>query len=321
MDVIEWSGPYLQEKGVPQGRLDAEHLLAGALGVRRLDLYLRFDQPLEPRDLAAYKPLLRRRAAREPLQYVLGTAPFRTLDLAVDPRVAIPRPETEHLIDALAEAASPAGPFEAALDIGTGSGAIAISLAAEGLAQTVTATDVSAEALAVARANAEACGQAAVSFRHGAGTQAAEPQTYDLILSNPPYLSEAGWVSAEPEIREWEPRLAMVGGARGLGVLRALTAGLGQLLRPGGWVGFEVGDGQADDAAAMLRATGLGETASVRRDLAGRPRYVLMRRDAGQAARREGAPRIRPSPPATPARPASSLQLRGSAVHKEPEND
>lgn len=285
MEVIEWSGPYLQEKGVAQGRLDAEHLLASVLGVRRLDLYLRFDQPLELRDLAAYKPLLRRRAAREPLQYVLGSAPFRTLDLAVDPRVAIPRPETEHMIDALADAAAPTGPFKAALDVGTGSGAIAISLLAEGLAQSVIATDASVEALDVARANAEVCGHPAVEFRQGAGTQAAAPGAFDLILSNPPYLSEAGWRRTEPEVRLWEPRAAMVGGPRGLGVLRALAAGLGEVLRPGGWAGFEVGDGQAGDVVAMLRGTGLAETVSVRDDLAGTPRYVFMRRDAGPAAR------------------------------------
>lgn len=281
MDVLEWSGPYLQDKGVPQGRLDAEHLLAGALGVRRLDLYLRFDQPLDSGDLAAYKPLLRRRAAREPLQYVLGSAPFRTLDLAVDPRVAIPRPETEHMLDALADAVAPAAPFEAALDVGTGSGAIAISLLAEGLAQSVTATDVSAGALAVARANAQACGRSAVAFRQGAGMRAATPNTFDLILSNPPYLSEAVWRSAEPEVRDWEPREAMVGGPGGLGVLRTLADGVGDVLRPGGWAGFEVGDGQAGDVVAMLRETGVAETVSVHEDLAGMPRYVFMRRDAG----------------------------------------
>ena len=151
MDVILRSGEYLTKKGVENGRLNAEHLLAHVLRVERLQLYLDFDRPLGADELDRLRPLLRMRAARQPLQYLLGTAQFRDLELAIDRRVAIPRPETEYLIDVLGQVAGRDRVFDAALDVGTGSGAIALTLAAEGLARAVVATDVSAAALDVDR--------------------------------------------------------------------------------------------------------------------------------------------------------------------------
>lgn len=289
--MIAWSGRYLDDNGVPRGRLDAEHLLASVFGIKRMELYLRLDQPTNAREREACKLLLQRRAAREPLQYVLGSAPFRMLELAVDRRVAIPRPETEQLIDHLVELAGSDVPFESALDLGTGSGAIAISLAAEGLAERVAATDASEDALAVARSNAEACGQPGIRFRRGEGTGAAAGATFDLILSNPPYLSERQWAATAPEVRDWEPRLAMVAGTDGLAVARTFAAGLGRVLRPGGWAGFEIGDGQAEEASRVLRAATAPKDGQlhVRRDLSGTPRYVF--------AQRGHAPRRRPSVP------------------------
>ncbi len=299
--MVAWSGQYLEDKGVPRGRLDAEHLLASVFGIKRLELYLRFDQPMDARERAAYKPLLLRRGAREPLQYVLGSAPFRTLELAVDRRVAIPRPETEQLVEELVEVAGWDVPFESALDLGTGSGAIAISLAAEGLAERVTATDASEGALAVARLNAAACGQPGIRFRQGDGAQAVAGATFDVVLSNPPYLTEEQWAGAAPEVRDWEPRRAMVAGADGLAVMKSFADGLRRCLMPGGWAGFEIGDGQAEAASRVLRAAVSPEDGRlhVRRDLSGRPRYVFARRDgAPRAVRRRGdVPRARPPAP------------------------
>ena len=197
MEVIRWSGTYLSEKGVENGRLNAEHLLALVLGMQRLQLYLHFDRPLAKGELAQYKPLLRRRAAREPLQYVLSSAPFRNLQLQVDRRVAIPRPETEYMIDVLMRVAGPDRVFSSALDVGTGSGAIALALAAEGLARSVTATDLSADALATARGNAVAAGLTGIRFEAGCLLEPVAARTFDLVLSNPPYLTEAEWRSAE----------------------------------------------------------------------------------------------------------------------------
>lgn len=289
--MVAWGGRYLADNGVPQGRLDAEHLLASVFGVKRMELYLRFDRPMDARERAAYKPLLLRRAAREPLQYVLGSAPFRTLELAVDRRVAIPRPETEQLVEQLVQLAGANVPFGSALDLGTGSGAIAIALAAEGLAELVTATDASADALAVARLNAAACGQAGIRFRQGDGAQAVAGATFDVVLSNPPYLTERQWAATAPEVRDWEPRRAMVAGADGLAVVKRFAAGLRRVLRPGGWAGFEIGDGQAEAASRVLRAAASPEDGRlhVRRDLSGRPRYLF--------ARRGNAPRVFPPIP------------------------
>lgn len=279
MDVIRASGEYLDGKGLEHGRLDAEHLLAHVLGMGRLHLYLHFDRPLTLAERGRLKPLLRRRAAREPLQYILGSAPFRNLTLDVDRRVAIPRPETEYLIDVLQRVAGGDRAFESALDVGTGSGAIALALAAEGLARSVTATDLSASALAAARNNAAAAGVATIDFREGCLLEPVAGRTFDLVLSNPPYLTEEEWRSAQPEVREWEPRLAMVGGADGLDVIRDLVGGVDDVLRPGGWVGLELGNSQAEAVVGMLEAVpGLGSVGA-HDDLTGRQRYVLARKN------------------------------------------
>lgn len=275
LEVVGVSGRYLEERGVESGRLNAEHLLAHVLGADRLQLYLHFDRPLTAGELSRFKPLLRRRAAREPLQYVMGAAAFRNLELAVEPGVAIPRPETEHLIDVVRDAAGQGRVFDSALDVGTGSGCIAIALADEGLARTVTATDVSEDALGVARRNAAASGRAEIDFRAGALLDPVRGMTFDLVLSNPPYLTEDEWSSAQPEVRQWEPHLAMVAGDGGLAVIRDLISGLGPVVRSGGWVGLEVGSSQADTVAGLLRERAGWTSVTTHRDLAGRPRYVV----------------------------------------------
>lgn len=278
MEIARWSGDYLLGKGVEDGRLNAEYLLACVLGIDRLQLYLDFDRPLAEAELAVYRPLLRRRAAREPLQYLLGSAPFRNLDVRVDPRVAIPRPETEFLLDVVARVAGRDRIFESALDVGTGSGAIAIALAAEELARSVTATDLSADALDVARMNARACGQTGIDFRRGSLLDPVGGLTFDLVLSNPPYLSEEEWRGTEPEVREWEPRGAMVAGQGGLALIRELVAGVDAVLRPEGWLGLEVGSAQGEIVAGFLRDSGHFRSVEVHDDLAGRQRYVSARR-------------------------------------------
>lgn len=279
LEVIGVSGRYLEERGVESGRLNAEHLLAFVLGVDRLQLYLHFDRPLVAGELSRLKALLRRRAAREPLQYLMGSAAFRNLELEVGPGVAIPRPETEFLIDVVSAAAGRERVFAAALDVGTGSGCIAIALADEGLARAVTATDVSQDALELARRNAAASGHPEIEFRSGPMLDPVRGLTFDLVISNPPYLTAEEWRSAQPEVREWEPRLAMVADEGGLAVIRGLVEGLEAVVRPGGWVGLEIGRSQADTVAGLLRERPGIAGVSIHRDLAGRRRYVVATRE------------------------------------------
>lgn len=282
--VLVEGAAYLAGLGVEDARLEAEHLLAHLLGVPRLHLCLAPDPPLGPGEAERYQELLRRRGTREPLQYIVGSAPFRSLDLRVDPRVAIPRPETEYLLDVLMELVRRDGlpegdeaPFESALEIGTGSGAVAISLAAEGIAGSVTATDISPQVLAVALDNARRAGASEIGFLAGDSLAPIRERKFDLVISNPPYLTRAEWLTAQPEVREWEPRVAMHGGGDGLDVVRSVAAGVGGVLRPGGWFALEVGSGQVEAVVALLRSIpALGAPVS-RSDLSGRGRYVFAR--------------------------------------------
>ena len=277
--LIRWSAEYLESKGVGRGRLDAEHMLAHALGTTRLQLYLQFDRPLELQELAAYRPLLLRRARREPLQYVTGRAAFRDLELAVDTRVLIPRPETEVLVDVVLDWARGRSRLEA-LEVGTGSGCIALALLAEGPFHRVVATDVSEGALAVAAANAEAAGLAdRFELRSGSLWEPLSlDERFDLVVSNPPYVANAEAAELEAEVRDWEPPGALFAGPRGLEVLEGVVFGAGERLRPAGLLALEVGLGQAQSVAASIRAVGGFAIPRVHRDLAGRPRIVTARR-------------------------------------------
>lgn len=279
--LMQWSGEYLQEKGVERGRLDAEHLLAHVLGVKRLELYLQFDRPLDREELDRFRPLLRRRAEREPLQYILGHAAFRDLELAVDRRVLIPRPETEVLVDeVLAWARASGGEGLSAVDLGTGSGAIALALLHEGPFARVVATDASSDALAVAGENARSTGlEGRLELREGSLFAALRSvEAFDVLVSNPPYVAEAEAPTLEPEVASWEPAAALFGGPDGLAVIRALVAGAGAHVRAGGLLALEVGAGQAGLVVAEVEETGEYDDVRVRRDLAGRERVVLATR-------------------------------------------
>jgi release factor glutamine methyltransferase len=287
--LMRWSGEYLEGKGVERGRLDAEHLLAHALGVPRLQLYLQFDRPLEAEELDRFRPLLRRRAEREPLQYILGRAAFRELDLRVDGRVLVPRPETEILVDeVLAWAKARGGSELTAVDVGTGSGAIALSLLEEGPFARVVATDASEEALAVAALNARETGhEGRIELRPGSLFEPlGDGERFDAVVSNPPYVAEAEAATLEPEVGVWEPAGALFGGPDGLAVLRALVGGAGPFLRGGGLLALEVGASQAGQVVAAVEAVGGYDDVRVRRDLAGRQRVVTARR-AGSVTGKE----------------------------------
>lgn len=278
MELVRWSGEYLRGKGIGEGRLDAEHLLAHVLGATRLELYLMHDRPVTADERAAFKPLLRRRAAREPLQHIVGHAAFRQLELDVDGHVLIPRPETEELVERILERRGDAV-GGAALDLGTGSGCIALSLATEGRFERVVATDVSPEALAVARRNAARVdARAVVELRQGDLFEPVRGERFDVVVSNPPYVARRERHTLEPEVRDHEPEIALYGGDDGLEVVRALVAGAPEHLVPGGLLALEVGSGQCDEVGALVDATrGFAEVGSIR-DLSGRLRFVFARR-------------------------------------------
>ena len=281
--MILWSAEYLTEKGVEAGRLDAEWLLSTALGVDRLQLYLQYDRPLSPEEREAFKPLLRRRASREPLQYIIGRAAFRQLELKTDPRVLIPRPETEVLVQEVLDWASAAGKSLGRVwEMGTGTGAVALSLAVEGACTTIVATDSSPDALSVAADNAERYDVSGlVEFREGSLFEPLEEgEEFDVIVSNPPYIAEGEKGELQPEVRDWEPPEALVAGEDGLDVIRQLVAGAPEHLLAGGFLALECGLGQAERIATDLNATGAFAAVRIRPDLTGRPRFVIAERGA-----------------------------------------
>ena len=274
--MIRWTTDYLAGKGIREPRLNAELLLAGVLGMKRLDLYLQFDRPLRTEELEEYRSRLRRRARHEPLQYIAGHADFRELRLKVDRRVLIPRPETEVLVGEVLAWAKARG-AASVLDVGTGSGAIALSLATEGAFERVVAVDLSADALEVARENAAACG-AAVELRLGSLFDPVAGERFDAVVSNPPYVGERERDGLDAEVREWEPAAALFAGADGLDVIAELVRLAPDHLADGGLLALEIGEAQAAAAAGLIRATGRYGEPRVRRDLAGRDRIVLAER-------------------------------------------
>lgn len=275
---------HMRERGIENARLEAELLLAAVLGVSRLDLYLQHDRPLSGAEVDRFRELVRRRLRREPLQYILGEAHFRELVLQVDPRVLIPRPETEILVGevlAWARAREAAEGGEAgglsALDIGTGSGAIILSLAREGPFDRLVATDISPDSLAVASANAEGCGLASrVEFREGSlWAPLARGEHFDVVVSNPPYIAEAERAELQPEVRDWEPERALFAAGEGLAILAELVEGAPAHLEPGGLLALEIGAEQASAVASLIEATSLYGEPRIIQDLADRDRVVL----------------------------------------------
>ena len=251
----------MRAAGVQEPRLDAEVLLAAATGWDRAALVASPEAEIPPSSARRFGEMVRRRLRREPVAYILGYKGFRHLDLVVDRRVLIPRPETELLIELALELRP-----RTVLDVGTGSGAVALAVASELPGCEVTATDTSPATLEVARLNAERLGlDARVRFLEGSVPPGEE---FDLILANLPYVAEVDWPSLQPEVTEWEPREALLAGPDGLDAIRELIPKVGA-----GTLVLEVGEGQAEVVAALLAEAGFGEI-QTRRDLAGIERVV-----------------------------------------------
>jgi release factor glutamine methyltransferase len=274
--LIAWAHPYLNEKQVAAPRLSAELMLAQVLSLSRVDLYLRFEQPLSPEELARFKALLIRRRAQEPLAYILGQREFYGLTLQVTPAVLIPRPETEHLVEEALRLLKDA-PNPRLLDLCTGSGAVALACAHERPDLTAVASDLSPTALEVARANAQALNLAdRVTFLQGNLWEPLAPAGgfFDLITANPPYVTADEWNRLSPEVRDFEPRSALVSGPSGLELIQQILAGARAFLRPLGWLLIELGSTQAPQAVRLAQQTGSFLTTHVVKDLAGLDRVL-----------------------------------------------
>jgi len=274
LEIIKRTTEFLDKKGVESARLNSELLIGHALGLKRMQLYLQFERPLLEAELEKIRPLVKRRGQREPLQYILGETDFSGLKLKVDRRALIPRPETERLIELIGERLS--APPASILDLGTGTGAIALALAKKYPAAQITAVDRSRDALALAAENATAAGLAervtlVESDWFGALPAGAR---YALIVSNPPYLTEAEVAEAAPEVKDYEPLEALVAGPDGARDLDRILRDAAARIAPGGLLACETGIAQHQRLLAAAKQNGFARTESVA-DLTGRDRYLL----------------------------------------------
>ena len=283
-DALAWTADYFSRKEVENPRRSAEWLLSAATGLSRIELYAHFDRPLTEVERAEFRSAIERRATGEPLQYVTGEMPFRHLVLQVKPGVFIPRPETEVLVDAVLEYLDRIGAGElAVLDLCTGSGAIAVSIAYERPGVHVHATEIVPATAEVARENARRAGvEDRVTVLDGdlfGPVLAGLRGTFDVVVSNPPYIPTADLADLPAEVGGFEPRVALDGGADGLDVVRRIAEDAQGWLKPGGVVVVETDTSCAKEAARILSRW--YEGVEVRRDLTGRDRIAFgIRREA-----------------------------------------
>ncbi len=276
LEIIKRTTDFFAGKGIENPRLNAELLIGHALKRRRMQLYLEFERPLTEAELETIRPLVRRRAQREPWQYIVGEAEFHGLRLKVDRRALIPRPETELLVERVIALAG--NPPMRILDLGTGTGAIALALAQAFPAAAIVATDRSRAALELAAENAVALGlRERVTFLESDWFAAVRAEPFDVVVSNPPYLSAEETASTAPEVQGFEPASALTGRAGGAGDLEVIIRDAPAHLAPGGLLALETGPEQHPALAALMGTAGYAGIAS-EKDLAGRDRFLFGRR-------------------------------------------
>lgn len=284
-DLLRVTADYLKKKDIESPRLTSDILLACQLKTNRMALYLNFDQPLTENEVAGYRSLIKRRLQREPLQYITGVQEFWSLDFAVDPAVLIPRPETELLVERTIEALKDLTALEngcpSILDLGTGCGAIAISLAKEIPKAQIYATDISVGALRVAQVNAQKHGVSdRIRFLQGDLWDALNGQrtTFDTVLSNPPYIAAEAYEDLSPEIRDYEPRLALDGHEGGMHFIEKIVSEAPAFINPGGWIMLEMAPNQTDKALTQMgRIEAYGEKTRIK-DYSHHYRVVIAQR-------------------------------------------
>lgn len=278
-EIIGLTAGYLSRQGVPDSQTAAELLAARLLGCGRGFLSSHLGKEVAEPHLEAMRRGMARLAKGEPVQYVLGEWDFRTLTLKCDRRALIPRPETEELVERVirhvrAGGALAPGSRPFIVDVGTGSGCIILSLAKELEDGIFLGTDISPDAVALAQENAVRCGLAErVRFAVADGMDEFDPESIDVIVSNPPYIATAECETLDPRVRDFEPRLALDGGETGLGFYDRFVGDAMNVLKPGGAVFFEIGEGQGEVLGRMLADYGFGDI-KVEKDLAGHDRYV-----------------------------------------------
>lgn len=270
MRVLQWTQGKFAERGIPTPRLDAEVLLAQVTGRERIGLYTHFDQPLTADELATYRVLIKRRLSGEPVAYLVGKKEFHSLELAVDARVLIPRPDTETLVEVALALLPFSDPAPRVVDVGVGSGAVAVAIAVARPDALVEAVDRSSDAAEVARAN---IARHAPSIRVHVGDLLAPIEgQVQLVVSNPPYIPTGDLEGLQLEVRR-EPRVALDGGPDGLDIVRRLVIEAKGKLVPGGALALEIGHDQAERTAKLLSAAGFVEVARAT-DLGGIERVV-----------------------------------------------
>lgn len=244
LDILNKTSDYFKGKGIENHRLDAQLLLGHVLGLKRLDLYMNFDRPMDEAELDRFRELVRRRAAREPLQHILGEVPFREIRLKVDKRALIPRQETELIVDLVRKAQEP-GRANTVLDMGVGAGPIFLSIVKELTNCIVYGADVSEEALQLTRENAALNGlSGGLLFRSDLFDDLPQDLRWDIIVSNPPYVGDRERPELQPEVRDHDPALALFGGPEGWEFpARLIQEAYGRLQTPGVLI-LEIGAGQ-----------------------------------------------------------------------------
>ena len=284
-NLLKVTTDYLKEKQIENPRLTAEVLLAHQLNIDRVSLYINFDQPLNESEISGYRSLIKRRLQREPLQYITGAQEFWSLDFIVNPQVLIPRPESELLVELAINQLKPPNAFEnhppKILDLGTGCGALAISLAKEVQEAKIWATDISSGALKLANLNAKKHGVAdRIKFKHGDLWNPLINQdiTFDIIISNPPYIACEEYNDLPPEVRDYEPRSALDGKEGGMYYIEKILKGGLHFLNTGGLILLEMAPDQTNEALSLIgQIKGYGESSRIK-DYSHRYRVVMAQR-------------------------------------------
>ncbi|WP_035236813.1 peptide chain release factor N(5)-glutamine methyltransferase [Desulfobacter vibrioformis] len=280
--ILSWTDTYFSQRRIDSPRLTAEILLAQALGLRRLDLYLQHDRPLEKQELSDFKALIRRRTAREPVAYILGRKGFFKEQFKVAPGVLIPRPDTETLVETAVDLLSQikqCGRQAWVMELGVGSGAVIISIANACPDHLYFGSELSSVALAIACDNARAFARTPVSLFRGDWLSAVAPRAvFDLILSNPPYIPSADIELLEPEVRDCEPRLALDGGKDGLDAVRTILAQAGERLLPSGRLILEIGFDQKSLVKTVAERFSWVTELDFIKDLAGHHRLAVFKK-------------------------------------------